>query len=165
MATEIQLKQVAHPSYKQDVGESDSSHSSGEVSVPLGIADTKSTIAPAPKKDCCDYIIPPEKQPNCFQKLTPCQKTAICCGGVAVAGGGTIGVLLGTGTIPLSGAALIVVVAIGACCSVKLVAGGALCYKFFSKNKSDEANNKENNKSSEPVEPLAGKKGLSILDA
>ncbi|CCB87804.1 hypothetical protein [Simkania negevensis] len=132
MATEIQLKQVVHPSYKQGVGESDSSQSSGEVSVPLGIADTKSTITPAPKKDCCDYIVPPEKQPNCWQGLTPCQKTTICCGGVVVAGGGTLGALIGTGTISASGGGLVAIIVIGVCCSIKLAVGTAWCYAKFS---------------------------------
>jgi len=136
MSTEIQLSQVHHQSYRQPVEEFDSSHSSGEVSVPIGIAATKSTIAPAPKKDCCDYIVPPENQPNCWQKLTPCQKTTICCGGVVVAGGGTIGALIGTGTISASGGGLVAIIIIGVCCSIKLAVGAACCYvKFSSQDK------------------------------
>jgi len=57
----------------------------------------QSTIQPAPRKECCDYIVPREKQPNCWQKLSPCQKTVICCGGIATVEGGVIATLAATG--------------------------------------------------------------------
>ena len=132
MTTKIQLNQIPHHHDERHAEKSDSPRSSGEVSIPIGIADSKSTIAPAPKEDCCDYIVPPEKQPNCCRKLTPCQKTAICCGGVAVAGGGTLGALIGTGTLSATGGGLIAIIVVGACCSIKLVLGGIWCYAKFS---------------------------------
>lgn len=132
MATEIQLNHIPHQPHKQLIEELDSSYSSGEVSVPMGIGANNSTIASAPKKECCDYIVLPEKQPNCWQRLSPCKKTTICCGGVVVAGGGTLGALIGTGTISASGGGLAAIIIIGVCCSVKLAVGAACCYAKFS---------------------------------
>ena len=102
------------------------------VVTPGGLADTRTTLQSMQKKDCCDYIVPPEKQPNCWQKLTPCQKTTICCGSVVAVGGGTIGTLIGTGVVSSSGGGLIAVIVIGVCCSIKLAIGGVFCYKKFS---------------------------------
>lgn len=97
------------------IEESDPSIAPTDFTIPIRIAKSKSTITPVPKKDCCDYIVPPERQPSCWQKLTPCQKTTICCGSVVAGGGGIVGTLVGTGTVSAAGGGTALIV-IGACC-------------------------------------------------
>jgi len=107
------------------------------VVTPGGLSDTKTTLQSLQKKDCCDYVVPQEKQPNCWKKLSPCQKKLICCGGILALGGGIGGALYGTGTlsgigsIGAGGAAL-------ACCLVPFaIIGVIVCYKCC---KGDENN-------------------------
>jgi len=95
-----------------------------------GIANSKSTIQPAGKKECCDYVVPREKAPGCWQKLTPCQRKLICCGGVTAVGGSVTlalwceGVLSGGASI---GAGL---GAAAACCLIPLsIVGILVCIK------------------------------------
>jgi len=88
----------------------------------------QSTIQPVARRECCDYIVPREKQPNCWQKLTPCQKTVICCGGIATIEGGVIGTLAATGVFSSIGISVTAGVLIGICCAIKLTVGGLWCY-------------------------------------
>jgi len=135
MTTQLQIGDI-HQNHQGIVEGSNQFVLASKTAAPMGIAESKDTMTPAPRKDCCssavDYVVPPEKQPSCWKNLTPCQKTAICCGSVFTVGGGTIGTLIGTGVVSSSGGGLIAVIVIGVCCSIKLAIGGIYCYKKFS---------------------------------
>ena len=101
--------------------------------VPNGISDTKTTIQSAPNRDCCD-IVPQEKAPGCWKKMTPCQRKLVCCGGVAATGGAIGGTLYGTGALSALGSLGAVGVVIGICCTIKLAFCGFVCYAKCCKN-------------------------------
>jgi len=98
---------------------------------PIGIASAPTTIKPAEKKECCERAVDSltndgKRCCGCWQKLSPCQKKLVCCGGVAAGLGGLGGILYATGAAvaigPVGGVIIV-------CCGAKLILGGYFCKK------------------------------------